>query len=101
ICLLMPASRVHLLRGTQTSARNLSWTPCCVQFDWQMFGELDEVGVRRENPHSVSHGNSADQQIGGCSLDSFTAASVVVTSGVFVVLFIQREVRIEPQVFLE
>jgi len=72
-----------------------------VQFDWQVFREFDEVRVRGEDPHPVSHGHGADHQVGSGALDPFAAASVIVGGGVFVILLVQREIRIEPQVFLE
>jgi hypothetical protein len=35
-----------------------------MQINWKKFGESGEVRVGSENPHSVAHGNGADEQIG-------------------------------------
>jgi hypothetical protein len=46
-----------------------------VQVDGQVFGELVEVGVRREDVHPVAHSDGANQQVNGRALDALARSS--------------------------
>jgi len=87
-----------------TLFRLLIWSlcsACLMELDWNVLCVEHEVHVRREDLQAVPDGYRADQQVRSGSLQATPTKPIVETGGGFIVFFVEGQIRVKPQIFLE
>jgi hypothetical protein len=72
-----------------------------VKLDRDVFGVSGEVCIGRENLQAVPGRDGAYQQVRPGTLQASLAKAIIISGGGFIILFVHRQIGVEPQIFLE
>ena len=72
-----------------------------MKLDRDVPGVSGEIGIGRENLQAVPDRDGADEQVRPGTLQASLTKAIIIPGGGFIVLFVQRQIRVEPQIFLE
>ena len=72
-----------------------------VKFDGNMLRVAIEIRVGGEDFQSVPDCRSADEQVRARALDAAVAKPIVEPGGGFIVFLVQRQIRVEAEIFFE